>query len=78
MFISADISTDMPACRFIGVITHLRGVRLRAGLAGRGSLAAPALTSSSRVGLRLHSALDRLLQCKPLAGGFYSEIRNAE
>ena len=45
MFISADISTDMPACRFIGVITHLRGVRLRAGLAGRGSLAAPALTS---------------------------------
>ena len=55
MFIYADISTylgtDMPAWQFIGVITHLRGVRLLAGLAGRGSLAVPALTSASRVGL---------------------------
>lgn len=78
MFISADISADMPAWHFIGVITHLRGVRLYAGLAGRGSLAVSALTSTSRVDLRLHSALDGLLQCKPLAGSFYSEIRNAE
>lgn len=78
MFISADISTDMPAWQFIGVITHLRGVRLHAGLAGRGSLAVPAHISPSRVDLRLHSALDRLLQCNPLASGFYSEIRNAE
>lgn len=68
----------MLAWQFIGVITHLRGVRLLAGLAGRGSLAVPALTSSSRVGLRLHSAPHRLLQGKPLASGFYSEIRNAE
>lgn len=59
-------------------MAYLCGVRLDAGLAGQGSSAISASTSASRVDLRLHSALDGLLQCKPLAGGFYSEIGNAE